>query len=116
MDFDIIKKAIRAVGQIILKIDKASKKAVDILHEIVTNGGQYGLQEAVVVAKDIFRKFPNKYENLIKDFVAKKEEFYEIDSKASIIWIIGEYAEKIPEAETIIDSFIDSFLEDPVKV
>ena len=39
MDFDIIKKAIRAVGQIILKIDKASKKAVDILHEIVTNGG-----------------------------------------------------------------------------
>ena len=53
---------------------------------------------------------------MIKDFVAKKEEFYEIDSKASIIWIIGEYAEKIPEAETIIDSFIDSFLEDPVKV
>ena len=43
MDMDIIKKSVRAIGQIILKVDKAAKKAVDILHEIVNNGGQYGL-------------------------------------------------------------------------
>lgn len=43
-------------------------------------------------------------------------EFTEPDAKASIVWIIGEYAEKINEAEKLIDSFADSFLEDPTKV
>jgi AP-1 complex subunit beta-1 len=69
-----------------------------------------------MVAKDIFRKFPNKYDSMIKDFTAKRDEFFEPDSKSAIIWIIGEYAEKIPEAEKIIDSFIDMFQEEPVKV
>ncbi len=50
----------------------------------------------MIVAKDIFRKFPNKFESMVTDFSNKYEEFYEPDSKASIIWIIGEYAEKIP--------------------
>ena len=33
-----------------------------------------------------------------------------------MIWMIGEYAEKINEAEKLIDSFADSFLEDPISV
>jgi hypothetical protein len=43
-------------------------------------------------------------------------EYHEPDSKASIIWIVGEYAEKINEAEKLIDSFADSFNEEPDKV
>jgi len=69
-----------------------------------------------VVARDIFRKFPNKYDALIKDLCAKLIEYYEPDAKAAIIWIIGEYAEKITESEKLIDSFADSFLEEPDKV
>ncbi len=69
-----------------------------------------------MVAKDIFRKFPNKYESLIKDLASKILEYYEPDARASIIWIVGEYAEKINESEKIIDSFADTFLDDPDKV
>ena len=69
-----------------------------------------------MVARDIFRKFPNKYESLIKDLCAKLTEYYEPDAKAAIIWIIGEYAEKITEAEKLIDGFAESFLEEPDKV
>ena len=116
VDFEIIKKSVRAIGQIILKIDKASKKAADILHDIVNSPGNYGLQEAVVVAKDIFRKFPTKFEHMISDFANKFEEFFEVESKASIIWIIGEYAEKIAKADKILNTYIDNFLEEPVKV
>lgn len=38
------------------------------------------------------------------------------DSKASIIWIIGEYAEKINDSEKLINSFADTFIEDHDKV
>jgi len=69
-----------------------------------------------VVAKDIFRKFPNKYDSLIKDLCSKLDEFQEPESKAAIIWIIGEYAEKIPGAEKLINTFIDMFIEEPINV
>jgi AP-1 complex subunit beta-1 len=70
----------------------------------------------VIVARDIFRKFPNKYDALIKDLCSKLLEYYEPEAKAAIIWIIGEYAEKVTESEKIIDSFADAFLEEPDKV
>lgn len=70
----------------------------------------------MIIAKDIFRKFPNKYDALIKDLCAKLPEYYEPESKAAIIWIIGEYAEKITESEKLIESYAESFLEDPERV
>lgn len=103
VDDELVRKSVMAIGHIILKIDKSVKKAVEILREIAQSEGQIALQEAVIVAKDIFRKFPNKYESLIKDFCAKLPEFYEPKAKCAIIWIIGEYAEKIDEAEKLID-------------
>jgi AP-1 complex subunit beta-1 len=116
IELELIRKSIRAIGTIILRVDKSAKRAVEILQEIVTTGQPLCLQEAVIVAKDIFRKFPNKYEALIKDLCAKLPEYYEPDARASIVWIIGEYAEKILDSEKLIDSFADSFLEDPDKV
>ena len=62
------------------------------------NGQPIALQEAVVVAKDIFRRFPNKYEKLVKDVVEKVAQYTEPDAKASIAWIIGEYADKIADS------------------
>lgn len=116
LEIELIRKSIRAIGSIILKVDKAAKRAVEILADIVGNSQPISLQEAVIVARDIFRKFPNKYESLIKDLCTKIPEYYEPDAKAAVIWIVGEYAEKINEAEKIIESFADTFLEDPDKV
>lgn len=62
------------------------------------NGQPIALQEAVVVAKDIFRRFPNKYEKLVKDVVEKVAQYTEPDARASIAWIIGEYADKIADS------------------
>ena len=70
----------------------------------------------MVVAKNIFRKFPNRFEALIKDLCSKLLSFSEPDSKAAIIWIIGEYAEKINDAENLIESFTELFIEEPDKV
>jgi AP-1 complex subunit beta-1 len=70
-----------------------------------------------VVAKDIFRRFPNKYEKLVKDLVEKVAEYTEPESRASIAWIIGEYADKIVDSHKIFQTyFIDTFLEEPDNV
>lgn len=38
IELELIRKSIRAIGTIILRVDKASKRAVEILHEIVNIG------------------------------------------------------------------------------
>ena len=52
------------------------------------------LQEAVVVIKDIFRKYPNKYESIIATLCENLDTLDEPEARASMIWIIGEYAER----------------------
>ncbi len=46
----------------------------------------------------------------------KIEEYYEVEAKAAIIWIVGEYAEKIDNSVQIIENFKKNFLEDPDQV
>jgi len=91
-------------------------RAVQIVQEIVQNGQQIAMQEAVIIAKNIFRRFPLKYERLITFLVEKLEYYTEPDSKAAIYWIIGEYAEKIENSEKLIESFAETFLEEPDSV
>lgn len=33
-----------------------------------------------------------------------------------MIWIIGEYAEKITKSETLIEKLIENFIEEPIRV
>ena len=74
------------------------------------------VQEAVVVIKDIFRKYPNKYESIIATLCENLEDLDEPDAKASMIWIIGEYAERIDKADELLDSFLESFQEETAVV
>lgn len=47
---------------------------------------------------------------------SKLEVYSEPESKASIVWIIGEYAEKVDNSEKLIEEFAESFLEENDKV
>ena len=76
----------------------------------------YVVQEAVVVIKDIFRKYPNRYESIIATLCENLEELDEPEAKASMIWIIGEYAERIDNADELLDSFLESFADETATV
>jgi hypothetical protein len=40
----------------------------------------------------------------------------EPDAKASLTWIIGEYAERIENADDLISSFLENFKEENAQV
>ena len=89
------------------------------MQDIVTNGQHVALQEAVVIAKDIFRRFPGKHEKLVLALMEKALEFTEPDSRAALAWVMGEHAEKIKDCDKLFQEFfIEGFLEeaDPVKL
>merc|ERR1712160_132080 len=76
----------------------------------------YVVQEATVVIKDIFRKYPSRYEQVLSALCDSLEVLDEPEAKASMIWILGEYAERIDNVDELLDSFIDSFHDEPVCV
>ena len=70
----------------------------------------------MVVIKDIFRKYPNQYESIISTLCENLESLDEPEWKASIIWILGEYAERIDNSDELLENFLDTFSDEPWSV
>ena len=66
--------------------------------------------------QDIFRKYPSTYEGVIPTLCANLDELDEPEAKASLIWIIGEYARKIDNADELLGIFVDTFTEESYPV
>lgn len=131
VDVDFVRKAVRAIGQTAIKIEQAAEKCVGVLMELIETRVSYVVQEAVIVIKaslcntntakadgdqDIFRKYPHSYEGIIPALCANLDELDEPEAKASLIWIIGEYAEKIDNADDLLNVFLESFKEESFQV
>ncbi|OXG84467.1 clathrin binding protein [Cryptococcus neoformans var. grubii Br795] len=116
VDVDFVRKAVRAVGQVAIKIDEAAGRCVGVLMELIETRVSYVVQEAVIVVKDIFRKYPHSYEGIIPALCANLEELDEPEAKASLIWLIGEYAEKIENADELLGAFLETFREESYTV
>nr|ODO02190.1 clathrin binding protein [Cryptococcus depauperatus CBS 7855] len=116
VDVDFVRRAVRAVGQIAIKIEEAAGRCVGVLMELIETRVSYVVQEAVIIIKDIFRRYPHSYEGIIPTLCTNLEELDEPEAKASLIWIIGEYAEKIENADDLLGSFLETFQEESYPV
>lgn len=65
VDVDFVRKSVRAIGRCAIKVESAAERCVSTLVELIQTKVTYVVQEAVVVIKDIFRKYPNQYESII---------------------------------------------------
>ncbi|OAQ66541.1 AP-1 complex subunit beta-1 [Pochonia chlamydosporia 170] len=111
VDMDFVRRAVRAIGQVAIKIEEASAKCVQALEDLLAAKVNYVVQEAIVVIKDILRKYPG-YEGVIPTLCEHIDELDEPEARGSLIWIVGEYAEKISNADEILESFVEGFMEE----
>ncbi|KAI7890496.1 adaptin N terminal region-domain-containing protein [Mucor mucedo] len=116
VDVDFVRKSVHAIGRCAIKIDEAAERCINVLLDLINTGVSYVVQEAVVVIKDIFRKYPHKYEGIIPTLCENLEALDEPEAKGSLIWIIGEYAERIDNADDLINIFLENFKEENPQV
>jgi len=116
VDVDFVRKAVRAIGRCAIKVEQSSEKCVATLLDLIQTKISYVVQEAVVVIKDIFRKYPNRYENIISNLCENLDTLDEPEARASMIWIIGEYAERIENAAELLESFVEGFHDENTQV
>ncbi|XP_063934700.1 AP-1 complex subunit beta-1-like [Zophobas morio] len=116
VDVDFVRKAVNSIGQCAIKIESCAERCVEALMELIQTKVSYIVQEAVIVIKDILRKYPNQYERVIPKICGYLDALDDIDAKTSIIWIIGEYPQRVENADELLSSFLDSFVEEPAQV
>eukprot|EP00877_Chromochloris_zofingiensis_P012411 jgi/Chrzof1/7423/Cz02g23050.t1 len=116
VDVDFVRKAVRAIGRCAVSLEKAAERCINVLLELIQSKVNYVVQEAIIVIKDIFRRYPNQYESIIATLCENLDTLDEPEAKASMIWIIGEYAERIDNADELLETFLETFPEETSMV
>lgn len=115
VDMDFVRRSIKAIGQVAIKIDKAAPSCVNVLLELLDNKANYVVQEVVVVMKDILRKYKN-FGAAIPSLVQFIDDLDEPESRAAIIWIMGEYAEDIDNVVEVLQNYVSGFNDESSQV
>ncbi|KAJ2740937.1 hypothetical protein GGI20_005524, partial [Coemansia sp. BCRC 34301] len=116
IDVDFVRKAVRSIGRIAIKIELAADRCVRALLDLIQTKVNYVVQEAIVVIRDIFRKYPNRYESIIGALCENLDSLDEPEARAAMIWIIGQYADRIDNSDVVLGTFLESFLDDTAEV
>ncbi|KKF97065.1 AP-1 complex subunit beta [Ceratocystis platani] len=116
IDVHFVRKSVRAIGKLAIKIESAANRCINLLLELVATKITYIVQEATVVIKNIFRKYPNQYESIIGTLCEHLDSLDEPEAKAAMVWVIGQYADRIENSEALLEDFLYSFSEEPIEV
>lgn len=66
--------------------------------------------------RDIFRRYPNKYESILVELCKNLSSIDEPEAKSAMIWIIGEYIEIIANANKLLGTYLENFKEETTDV
>lgn len=113
---DFVRKSVRAIGKLAIKIEPAAKLCIATLLDLVATKVSYIVQEATVVIRNIFRKYPNQYESIISTLCEHLDSLDEPEAKAAMIWVIGQYADRIENSDELLEDFLFTWQEEPVDV
>ena len=116
VDIDFVRKAVRSIGRLAIKVEPAADQCIDALLELIDTKVSYVVQEAIIVIKDIFRRYPGRYEGVIPKLCENLDALDEPEAKAAMIWIIGQFADKIENSDELLDDLVYNFLEESTEV
>jgi AP-1 complex subunit beta-1 len=116
IDVEFVRRSVRAIGRCAIKLERAAQRCIDVLLDLIKTKVNYVVQEAIIVIKDIFRKYPNRYEKIIGQLCENLDTLDEPEAKAAMIWIIGEYASRIEGADELLEVFVDTFYDETPQV
>ncbi|KAG8217482.1 Adaptor protein complex beta subunit [Butyriboletus roseoflavus] len=116
VDVDFVRKAVRSIGRLAIKVEAAADICIESLLSLIDTKVSYVVQEAVIVTKDIFRRYPGKYEGIIQNLCENLDALEEPEAKAAMVWILGQFSDRIDNADELLDDLVYKFLEETVEV
>ena len=113
IDVDFVRRAVRIIGRCALMIENTAPECVKVLVQLLESKISYVVQEATIVMRDIYRRYPNQFSSVL-DKIVDGAKFLdeEEDSKAAFIWILGQYSHRLDDSGLIITEYLQNINED----
>lgn len=116
VDVHMARKAIRAFGNLAVKLKVSATQCVEILLDLISHKIPYIVQEAAIVLKNIVRRYPGEFDYAIPKITLLYELMDEPDAKVAVCWMIGQYSEKLEVAQQALSYFTHTFSDVPIEV
>ncbi|KAJ4845857.1 hypothetical protein Tsubulata_044569 [Turnera subulata] len=112
VDIPIARESIRAVGKIALQQYDVNA-IVDRLLQFLEMEKDYVTAEALVLVKDLLRKYPQWSQDCIAVVGnISSKNVQESKAKAALIWMLGEYSQDMSDAPYVLESLIENWDEE----
>lgn len=116
IDVELAKSAIKAVGQIAIRVESIASRAVDKLLGFLDLEIDYVTNVTLVVMKDLLRKYPQMANVIIPEIKKCLKSLEDPEAKTAVVWMLGEYGAVIEDSPYLIEALVPNFAEEPPAV
>lgn len=115
-DVQLVRSSVLAIGRCALKLEPAADLCVKMLLTLVETDVSYVIESAIIAFRDIFRRYPKRYELAINALSGRLERLDDSEARGAFIWMLGEYASHVVDVETLLEDFVTEFAEETAAV
>lgn len=116
-DQDLITRAIRYIGYTGYRFDKSLDLCVESVKEILEHSQELGISEAIIVARDLMRKYKGKSLEILKRIDEELiKSINDPEGKGALLYILGEFCNNVKNSVELITPFVDSFNDEVPSV
>lgn len=105
------KHVIRKIGSLGLRVDQALVQIVNLLKSLLTRSIDYIVAESLCLLQNLLRKYPSILDEFSKVLESAVAEI-NCDPKglSAVIWILGEFGDKLDNAAYLLENLLDQFV------
>ncbi|NXE43908.1 AP1B1 protein, partial [Ptilorrhoa leucosticta] len=120
VDVDFVRKAVRAIGRCAIKVEVRAGSRRGLAAPGLGQGGALQLVDLGLLLWVSFLLLvvpsSGRYESVIATLCENLDSLDEPEARAAMIWIVGEYAERIDNADELLESFLEGFHDESTQV
>ncbi|KAJ8608890.1 hypothetical protein CTAYLR_005297, partial [Chrysophaeum taylorii] len=114
VDAELAKVAIRAIGAIAARLRSKAREGCALLVDFLEIGAPYVKAEALLVAKDVLRRYPERRGDVLPSLARylRELEASAPRGRAAAVWIVGRWGDEILNAPYMLEPLIDGYADE----
>lgn len=116
VDVIFVQKAVDCIKRIGLIIPAYANRCVSLLSDLLRRDVVHITEQIALALRDILRIYPDQYDEVVTQLCGAADNIDDPNSKASLVWIIGEHANRISTAVQMLEVISESIAEETVSV
>ena len=113
VDSDIASAAVRAIGDIALRVASSVDTVIATLLEVLDLDldADWVRSQTVIVMQTLLRRHPSRAPSVIPALHKALTQVTDAEGRAAVVWMIGEYGDMLDDAPYMLEPLIDATVE-----